>query len=169
MERDSLTGLYNHARTKEQLELEIQKAKRRGSEVIFAMIDVDYFKKVNDTYGHPIGDRVLKNLARLLVQSLRKSDIVGRYGGEEFAIILPDTSLEKGQQVMERLRQSFSELYHHAEGQEFNCTFSCGIAAYPEHDNSYNLNIEADAALYKAKHQGRNRVVSSLNESSGDN
>jgi diguanylate cyclase (GGDEF)-like protein len=168
MERDSLTGLYNHARTKEQLELEILKARRSSTELVFAMIDIDHFKRVNDTYGHPIGDRVIKNLARLLVQSLRKSDIVGRYGGEEFVVLLPEVSLDIGRQVLERLRQNFSELKHYAEGQEFSCTFSCGLAAYPEAENSYNLNRLADAALYIAKNQGRNQVVVSKNGNLGD-
>ncbi len=159
MERDSLTGLLNHTNLKEQLNREVMRANRTGSEMCFAMIDVDHFKKVNDHYGHLTGDRVLKGLARLLQERLRATDIIGRYGGEEYAVILLNTSLENAQHIMNEMRDKFSKLTQRAEGKEFNVTFSCGIAGYPDYETAGELNEAADKALYEAKETGRNRVV----------
>jgi diguanylate cyclase (GGDEF)-like protein len=159
MVQDSLTGLLNHTRTKERLDIELARAERLGSPLCFAMIDIDHFKRVNDTYGHPMGDRVIRSLSRLLSQRLRKTDIVGRYGGEEFAVVLPDTTLDQAERVLDEVRESFSNISQPAEQGAFNCTFSCGIAAYPGHAGAIELNNAADKALYDAKHAGRNRVV----------
>jgi diguanylate cyclase (GGDEF)-like protein len=159
MVRDSLTGLLNHTKTKEQLGIELARARRWDSPVAFAMIDLDHFKEVNDRYGHAAGDRVLKSLARLLVQRLRRIDVVGRYGGEEFAVILPETNLASAANVLEEIRQGFAGQRQQVSGQEFAVTLSCGIASFPEYADVVQVTGAADQALYEAKHAGRNRVV----------
>ncbi len=159
MIRDSSTGLLNHTGTKEQLNIQIVKAKRDQSRLSYAMIDIDDFKIVNDTYGHLIGDRVLKNLARLFKQLVRKTDIIGRYGGDEFAIILPDTSLINAMKVLDRIRNNFANIKHQSEFSEFNVTFSCGISSFPECSTDQIITTKADKALYKAKSIGKNCVL----------
>lgn len=159
LHRDSLTGLLNHTSSKEALETEVERARRRGAPFTFVMIDIDHFKNVNDTYGHPIGDRVIKSLARLLQQRLRKTDVIGRFGGEEFAVLLPDTALESALPVPEQLRESFENIRQTIGATEFCVSFSCGVTAYPEHQTAEDILHHADVALYKAKHQGRNRLV----------
>jgi len=159
MVRDSLTGLYNHTRLKELLELEVARASRQNGRFSFAMIDLDHFKQVNDTYGHPAGDGVLKTLARLLQQRLRRTDTIGRYGGEEFAVILPDTAGPAAARVMDEIRAGFAQVKQQAENAEFAVTFSCGVAEYPRYPDAQKLSEAADRALYAAKRGGRNRVV----------
>lgn len=159
MVRDSLTGLLNHTAIKEQLDNEIARAIRLGKPLSFAMADIDFFKKVNDTYGHPAGDRVIKSLSRLLKQRLRQNDLVGRYGGEEFAVVLADTDGATAVKVLDAIRQDFSRLRHLADGVEFAATFSCGVADIAHFSNANRLGDAADKALYKAKHAGRNRVA----------
>lgn len=158
MIRDSLTGLYNHTHTLHLLEQEIVRAGQKDQPLCFAMLDIDYFKQVNDTYGHPIGDRILRNLSMFLKQRLRKTDHIGRYGGEEFAIILPDTGLDGATQVINEIRASFSELMQQAGNQEFSVTFSCGIADW-RGDTAQALCERADRALYTSKSEGRNQVT----------
>ncbi len=159
MDRDSLTGLLNHTRTKESLGICLERARRLGSPLVFAMLDIDKFKSVNDTYGHPVGDRVILSLSRLLRQRLRKTDIIGRYGGEEFAVILPDTDIRSAKKMLDEIRESFSLIKNQAAKSEFFVTFSCGMAVYPEHEDPASICSAADRALYDAKHGGRNRVV----------
>ncbi|MBU0594407.1 MAG: diguanylate cyclase [Gammaproteobacteria bacterium] len=159
MIRDSLTGLLNHTKIKEQLSIEIERAKRQERPLSFAMIDLDHFKNVNDTYGHPVGDKVLKSLARLLQQRLRKVDVIGRYGGEEFAVILTDTSGPDAVRTLDGIRKDLAEIRQHGENAEFSVTFSCGVASYPDFATPEAINNAADKALYRAKHDGRNRVV----------
>jgi diguanylate cyclase (GGDEF)-like protein len=158
-ESDGLTGLLNHSKTKERLEIEIARAKREENIISFVMLDIDFFKKVNDTYGHPAGDRVLKSLANLLKQRLRGYDIISRYGGEEFVVILPNTKLEAAQKIMNKLRVAFSEINHYHENGSFKCQFSCGISSFPNFTDSISLSNEADKALYEAKETGRNKVI----------
>jgi len=159
MIRDSLTGLYNHTHTLHLLEQEIVRARHKRQPLSFAMLDIDYFKKINDTYGHPIGDRVLRSLSMFLKQRLRKTDHIGRYGGEEFAIILPDTRLSDARNVLNEIRTRFSELQQPAGDIEFHVTFSCGLAAW-QGETAQALCERADRALYEAKAQGRNCVAS---------
>lgn len=158
LHRDSLTGLLNHTSSKEALETEVERARRRGTPFTFATIDIDHFKQVNDTYSHPVGDRVIKSLARLLQQRLRKTDVIGRFGGEEFAVLLPDTALDSVL-PLEQLRESFENIRQTIGATEFCVSFSCGVTAYPEHQTAEDILHHADVALYKAKHQGRNRLV----------
>ena len=158
MVRDSLTGLYNHTKTKELLETDLYRCARNDTSLVFAMIDIDKFKNVNDTYGHPVGDKVIKSLARILKQRLRKSDVIGRYGGEEFAVVMYETDMNSACKVINEIREHFSQVCHQAGDVEFNVTFSCGLAAYPYFDTSSELNEAADKALYKAKEAGRNCV-----------
>jgi len=162
MVRDSLTGLLNHSNIKEKLHLEIARSDRQNSPLSFAMIDIDHFKKINDTYGHLAGDRVIKNLARLLRQRLRQTDILGRYGGEEFAAILIGTDGQTAFKVMESIRQDFSLVAQQLGGAEITVTFSCGIASFPDYIDANRLNDAADQALYQAKDRGRNCTVLSL-------
>ncbi len=158
MVRDSLTGLYNHTSTKELLAHELAQAVRNGSALSYVMLDIDHFKTVNDRYGHAMGDRVIKILARLLKQRLRCTDIIGRYGGEEFAIILPDTPLEAAHQVIDDIRGSFENIRLSQNDVNFHVSFSAGIAVHPVYTDAITLNDAADRALYQAKQNGRNRI-----------
>jgi len=157
MVRDSLTGLYNHTHTLQLLEDARSRARRSGTPLSFAMLDIDFFKKVNDTYGHPMGDRVIKSLALFLKQRLRKTDHIGRYGGEEFAVVLPDTDAATALKVLDEIRQRFAEISYPAQPMDLSCTFSCGIAELHDGVDSKALSKRADEALYEAKHSGRNR------------
>lgn len=159
MARDSLTGLFNHTVTTQLLERALAQAQRTGAQLSFVMLDIDNFKAVNDTYGHPVGDQVLITLARVLQQRLRSADIVGRYGGEEFAVILHNESAEGATHLIDVLRQDFARVNFYSGDQEFHCTFSAGVAAFPEYPHFEVLREAADQALYRAKHAGRNCVV----------
>jgi diguanylate cyclase (GGDEF)-like protein len=159
MVRDSLTGLLNHTAIKDLLNGEVAGAIRQKKHMSFAMIDIDYFKQINDSHGHPAGDRVIKSLSRLLKQRLRSSDLVGRYGGEEFAVVLVDADRMTAMKVLDNIREDFSQLRHLAGDKEFTVTFSCGIADVSQFPNTAKLSDAADKALYKAKHAGRNQVM----------
>ncbi len=159
MERDSLTGLLNHANLKERIAVELLRVKRSGGCLSYAMIDADHFKNVNDTYGHLAGDLVLKSLSRMLQDRLRKTDIIGRYGGEEFGVILINTDEENAFKVMEEVRKNFALVKHKSDENEFFITFSCGIASFAECKTPAEINDAADKAMYEAKASGRNRTV----------
>ncbi|MGE5027759.1 MAG: diguanylate cyclase [Betaproteobacteria bacterium] len=159
MVRDGLTGLLNHTAIKEQLEIQLARTKRLNGKLSFAMIDIDHFKSVNDIYGHMVGDRVLKSLSRLLQQRLRVTDILGRYGGEEFAVILNDTDGPVAMKVLDQVREDMSHIRYFASGQEFSITFSGGVADYPNFTEMGALNEAADKAMYEAKRGGRNRLI----------
>ncbi|MBV7563536.1 PleD family two-component system response regulator [Pseudomonas sp. sia0905] len=158
MVRDSLTGLFNHTHTLQLLEDARFRAQRDEQPLTFAMIDIDYFKKVNDNYGHPMGDRVIKSLALFLKQRLRKSDCIGRYGGEEFAVVMPNTDAQTAAKVLDDVRARFAEIHYPAHPHDLSCTFSCGIAELVDDLDSKHLSQRADEALYRAKNGGRNRV-----------
>jgi len=165
MVRDSLTGLLNHTSFKERLRTEVSRAQRQIKPLSVALIDIDFFKKVNDNYGHPVGDRVIKSLARLLKQRLRGADIIGRYGGEEFAVALPDTTLDVALKVVDSIRASFEAIVQHAGDATFQATLSAGVSAFPPTADSETLIKLADEALYVAKRAGRNQVQKSGAES----
>ena len=156
---DNLTGLLNHTRIKEQLYTEVARAARNGDVLSFAMLDIDHFKSINDTYGHHVGDRVIKTLARVLQQRLRRSDYIGRYGGEEFAVILPDADLHEACRILDEVRETFGEIRQPSDAGEFTVTFSGGVASYPASPNAVTLALNADEALYAAKRGGRNRII----------
>lgn len=160
MIHDSLTGLLNHTTYRLFLKQQVYRCRRQDSMLSLAMLDLDHFKTVNDTYGHSVGDAVLKSLASLLRQSLRRSDILGRYGGEEFVAVLPDTASRSAFSVVDQLRLHFSQVRHLAQnGREFTVTLSAGIASLPPYESEARLLDAADRALYLAKAQGRNRVI----------
>ncbi len=156
--KDSLTGLHNHTSLKQHIETEILRAQRNRKQVCLVMIDVDYFKLVNDVHGHNVGDKVLKGLARLMRQRLRKSDILGRYGGDEFVVILPETEINDAKVVINKLRVDFENLQFKEKGIDIKVTITCGIASYPPARDSEHLSVSADIALYNAKELGRNQV-----------
>lgn len=159
MVRDSLTGLYNHTHILQLLEDCSLRAQRESKPLSFAMLDIDHFKKVNDSHGHPMGDRVIKSLALFLKQRLRKTDFIGRYGGEEFAIVMPDTDLEAACGVLDDIRQRFAEICYPARPRDLSCTFSAGVVQFQEGLDSVTMAAAADQALYRAKGAGRNQVV----------
>ncbi|RMU74739.1 Response regulator receiver modulated diguanylate cye [Pseudomonas syringae pv. apii] len=162
MVRDSLTGLYNHTHILQLLEDCSFRSRREDKPLCFAMLDIDHFKKVNDSHGHPMGDRVIKSLALFLKQRLRKTDFIGRYGGEEFAIVMPDTDIQSAHRVLDDIRHRFAEIHYPAQPADLFCTFSAGVVSLGAHDDSLSLASQADTALYCAKHAGRNRVHSVL-------
>lgn len=159
MVRDSLTGLLNHTTMKDALAKELVRSRRLGIPFVVALIDLDHFKVVNDSYSHLTGDRVLKNLSRFLQQRLHRMNILGRYGGEEFMIILPNTTIQTGFKVLDELRANFGAILQQSDGHEFSVTLSCGIAGFPRYQDAIQLNAMADKALYLAKQLGRNQVV----------
>ena len=159
MMRDGLTGLLNHTTATTLLGRELERSVRCQTPLAVAMIDIDHFKVVNDTYGHPAGDRVLKGLARLLQQRLRSGDTIGRYGGEEFIVLLPAADVDAARRVLNDVRECFAQLRHQAEAANWSNTLSCGIASAWTGATAQQIVAAADAALYAAKRNGRNRVV----------
>ena len=156
---DGLTGVKNRAAFDNALHREIELAQRQGTEVSIVVLDVDHFKKVNDSYGHAAGDQVLIKIAKTLEASVRRSDMVFRFGGEEFVAILSYTSEEGAKLLANRVREQISEL-DILEIDGHRVTASIGIASMGEHDDAASIFKRCDAALYRAKHLGRNRVVS---------
>ncbi len=159
LSRDSLTGLLKHADIKDQVGIELERAQRSGKPASVAMLDIDWFKKVNDNYGHAAGDNVIRALANLLRQRLRRIDSLGRYGGEEFLVVLPDCPADQARRVLDEIRQRFAELHFIADANEFAVTLSAGIASTENAPANADALLEmADRALYSAKNGGRNRV-----------
>ncbi|WP_295854565.1 diguanylate cyclase [uncultured Xylophilus sp.] len=158
MEQDSLTGLYNHGKTKALLQQSLAQAERQGVPLTYALIDIDHFKRINDSYGHGTGDKVIMTLARHLRRRVRATDIVGRYGGEEFALVLLDCGPDQALALVESIRDSFARVFHTCDEGIFTASFSGGIACYPQCPDTASLMSQADEALYAAKRAGRNRV-----------
>jgi diguanylate cyclase (GGDEF)-like protein len=159
MERDGLTGLLSHSRIIEQLEVAVRRAGRSGGRLAVAMVDIDRFKRVNDTYGHLVGDQVLKALAYLLRQRLRLSDMLGRFGGDEYVVVLPDSNGGAAKEMLNVIRQHFNAIEHATDNGQFTVTLSCGVAEFPRASTTLELISAADDALYRAKRAGRDRVA----------
>jgi diguanylate cyclase (GGDEF)-like protein len=163
MVRDSLTNLLNHTAFRNVLSQEVNRCKRQNAALALAMMDIDHFKLVNDKYGHAAGDSALKGLSRLLQQRLRKSDIVGRYGGDEFVALLIDCEAEQALKIMDEIRIHFSEIeFYPNDVRSLSLTFSCGISTFPKFQSAESLSDSADQALYIAKTGQRNRVIIAL-------
>jgi diguanylate cyclase (GGDEF)-like protein len=160
--KDSLTSLYNHALLLELFDKEMNNLERSKSEISFVMIDIDFFKKINDTYGHTVGDIVLKELSKLLMEGTRSGDFLGRYGGEEFGIVLPRISKENTSLLCERLRDKIEKHEILIGDKVIKITVSIGYyhKVIEDHISSEDMVKYADEALYKAKQNGRNRVES---------
>lgn len=159
MVRDSLTNLLNHTAFRSVLAQEVNRCKRQNSRLALAMLDIDHFKMVNDSYGHSAGDSVLKGLSRLLKQRLPNYDIVGRYGGDELVALLIDTDEDEAFQIMDEIRNHFSEIEFYPDNtRPLHLTFSCGVSTFPENLTAETLSDSADRALYSAKAGGRNLV-----------
>src|SRR5215212_7393882 len=161
--RDALTGLYNRWYVIEKIDSEINRAMRHGSPMSLLMLDIDHFKRINDTWGHAAGDEVLKSVGQLLRDSCRVYDVPGRYGGEEFCIVLPETRLGNTAAVAERIRKRFESTELTCGGESVVVTASIGIAGMDEPASnevvSHAALIDrADRALYSAKNRGRNRI-----------
>ncbi len=152
---DPLTGLYNRLKLDEDIAHEVSRSQRNKSEFSIILLDIDHFKYVNDTYGHLIGDQALKEFSTLLKNNLRASDILGRWGGEEFLIICPDSNLDGCQKLAEQLREKIND---HPFPKVGTLTASFGVAAHIPGEKANTVISRADTALYAAKHQGRNQV-----------
>lgn len=168
---DALTGFYNRRQLEERIKQETSKAKRQKTPLCAIMIDIDFFKRINDLYGHAAGDLVLKTVSKTMRSQLREYDIAGRYGGEEFAILLPFTRTEEAIMVAERLRQSvenkkidLSKVNQQIQNKIINATISLGIYEFKDSNTAQDLLKNADMALYKAKETGRNKVVVKIDE-----
>jgi diguanylate cyclase (GGDEF)-like protein len=156
---DSLTGLWNRRHLEETLDIEFKRAKRYNKELSVMIIDLDYFKSVNDTYGHLAGDEVLRQISNKIAECQRETDFVGRYGGEEIVVILPETDLQTSIQIAEDIRKTIEQEPVEFEDKMIKVTASIGVSDLKnEHNNYPSIFAEADEALYSAKEVGRNRV-----------
>lgn len=161
---DPLTEVSNRRHLSTMLEEEYLRARRYDRPLSFGLLDLDYFKKLNDTFGHPAGDLALVETAKIIKATLRRHDLVARYGGEEFAMVLPETPADRAIMAFERVRQAIEQAEIKHEGQRLPVTASLGVASYPHHlvAKASDFITLADAALYDAKRSGRNRVVAAL-------
>lgn len=154
---DKLTQLYNRGYWEEALDIEFERCKRSAQTSTLVMFDIDHFKKVNDTYGHQAGDEVIRNTSKTLLNNLRKTDVAGRYGGEEFTVILTNTEAHTAMYFSERLRKKIESQIVEHDGVEIRYTISLGVAEVSSKMESHQQWIEAaDTALYESKHAGRN-------------
>lgn len=158
-DRDSLTGLLNHTNILRALDREISAAARTKTTVVMAMVDIDHFKKVNDTYGHAVGDQVILRVTHMIRNRLRRVDHVGRYGGEEFAVVMPNTEMDAALTILEELRETCASMIFESDQGPFSVTFSAGVANFPAINTGADITQAADEALYKAKRGGRNQIV----------
>jgi diguanylate cyclase len=158
---DPLTGIYNRRVFEESINAELDRSKRYGTPFSLIFFDIDRFKVINDTYGHEVGDKVLKAIAHRVSEMLRKPDIFARYGGEEFVVILPETSMEQGVSVAEKLRSEIEDAIFEYEENRVPVTISIGITEVRETDRQFQTIVNrADTFMYYAKERGRNRVIS---------
>jgi diguanylate cyclase (GGDEF)-like protein len=158
--RDPLTGLFNRRYLNETIEREILRADREKTPLSVIIADIDFFKKINDLYGHQAGDKFLVEIASILKHNVRGSDIVCRYGGEEFLLVLPDTSQEAAASLAEKLRILCARLVVPHDGKDLQVSMSFGVATYPEHGTQADeVIMKADKAMYQSKTDGRNRVT----------
>ncbi|MBE9541940.1 MAG: GGDEF domain-containing protein [Proteobacteria bacterium] len=156
---DGLTELYNYRYFHQHLQMELEREKRYGRPLSLVMLDIDNFRDYNNQYGHPVGDLVLKNLASILKNATRGCDVICRYGGEEFTVILPETDKEEASIVCERIRQEVAKTnMHDGEGNSIgNICITIGLASFPiDADNKNELIEQADKALYQGKEAGKN-------------
>jgi diguanylate cyclase (GGDEF)-like protein len=158
--RDPLTGLFNRRYLEESLSRELHRANRTGRNIAVVMLDLDHFKRFNDTFGHQVGDILLKEVAGVIKGRVRAGDIACRYGGEEFSLILAEVDVDGAQKCVENIRRAIKDLTLHHRGQTLGTvSISAGIAVYPVHgENSEDLMRGADEALYRAKKAGRDCV-----------
>jgi len=156
---DPLTGMANRRYFFERANQELARTKRHSTTLSIVELDIDHFKQINDQYGHAVGDEVLKSLCIVSQRMLREADVFARIGGEEFAVLLPDTNLDGAACLAERLRKTIANRKLSLNSGEFNCTISVGVATLKSTDTSIeDCLLRADSALYRAKHNGRNRV-----------
>jgi len=157
---DGLTGLLNHRTFQGRLDEHLQAAQRYGRKLSLIICDIDHFKSVNDTYGHPVGDQVLRGVAGVLAREARTTDLVARYGGEEFAVVMPETDAAGGLVIAERIRERIAQQVTATSQGPLKVTMSLGVATSPEDGQKKAELIErADACLYFAKRHGRNQCV----------
>ncbi len=152
--RDEKTGLYNNRFFENILDMEFEKAKRKKQKLSLIIVDIDFFKKINDAHGHLQADKLLKQLAKVIQKTVRRSDIPARFGGEEIFILLPETPLERAKKVGVRLKNA---IHKDKILKKYNLTVSGGITQFKLKDSKQNFKSRADKALYKAKNSGRNR------------
>jgi diguanylate cyclase (GGDEF)-like protein len=164
--RDSLTGVLNHGQIMDAAAHALRLSTRHQKPISVVMIDLDNFKKVNDTYGHVNGDKVLVSLGQLLLQSVRDTDYVGRYGGEEFVVVFCDADSLTIENKLNNIRASFEQITYKLDNLEFNCTFSAGLASSENHEKLSEIIAAADSSLYQAKETGRNKVIVSHSKTS---
>lgn len=158
--RDGLTGLSNHRTFQHAFDNMLHRARRQSSPLAMVICDLDHFKRVNDTYGHPFGDKVLQEVARVLSATIRTVDLAARYGGEEFALLLENSNSNGASVQVERVRRAIADLVFHHSGESVTISMSFGLASFPKDaDNKNDLIAQADMALYEAKRQGRNCTV----------
>jgi diguanylate cyclase len=156
---DELTGLLNRRYIMRSLNEELARAQRVGIPCAVAIMDLDFFKRINDQFGHPVGDEVLRTFAITLSANVRAIDRLGRYGGEEFLLILPDTPCDQAVRTLDRLRSIVSEVDWTTLSGMMNVTMSAGVSEVRREDSAEDILARADAALYRAKDAGRNQVI----------
>lgn len=156
---DQLTGVLNRRGMDEAMTREVARAARAGTKLSIALLDIDNFKKLNDNYGHHVGDAALKHLATVIQESIRPTDIVSRFGGEEFVVLLPNTDIEQAMASMTRLQRALTKRFFMGNNEQILITFSAGVALYQESDDQASVLHRADQAMYLAKKSGKNKTM----------